>query len=40
MDPSHPQVRLNKRLENKIVHLSVSDEKENVIAYVTIEEVL
>ena len=37
---AHPQVRLNKRLENKIVHLSVSDEKENVIAYVTIEEVL
>ena len=38
--PAHPQVRLTKLLEKKNVHLSVSDEKENVIAFVTIEEIV
>ena len=35
---SRPQVRLKQKLEGKIIHLSVSDEKRYVIAYVTIEE--
>jgi len=38
--PAHPQVRLTKSLEKKNVHLSVSDEKENVIAFITIEEIV
>ena len=33
-----PQVRLKQKLEGKAIHLSVSDEKRYVIAYVTIEE--
>ena len=35
---SRPQVRLKQKLEGKTIHLSVSDEKLYVIAYVTIEE--
>ena len=35
---SRPQVRLKQKLEGKTIHLSVSDEKRYVIAYVTIEE--
>ena len=35
---SRPQVRLKQKLEGKTIHLSASDEKRYVIAYVTIEE--